>query len=191
MTQDNSKAATANPALSSTAYYHITSVGASKAISHTPNGALNYAVGWTVDNNDSKQLWAFIPFIHPLTYRLRVKLTDRVLDLSQASSANGTLALAYGQHTATTKRNQLWWLPIKPGNEGYTIQCLETSTVADMRTSDNGIIGWRSHGGRNQQWKMNTLDELVVSAPRIALSQTFANNLVVVIRRSRTFLAGL
>lgn len=133
-----------------------------KAVSHDLDDAVNFVVGWTVDGG-SKQLWAFTPFAAPLPYRLRVKSTSRVLDLAGASPDNGTLALASDRHTAIASRKQLWRLPIKPGSEGYTIQNLETGTVADLAASDNGITGWGPHGGRNQQWKMKTLAELVIA----------------------------
>jgi hypothetical protein len=148
------------PAFFSSAYYHIISVATSQALSHELDDAGSSVVGWNLDGG-SKQLWAFTPFVAPLPYRLRVKLTGRVLDLAGASPANGTLVLAGDQHTAIASRNQLWRPPIKPGSEGYTIQNLDTGTVADLSASDNGIIGWGSHGGPNQQWKMKTSAELV------------------------------
>ncbi|KAL8334476.1 hypothetical protein RB598_008974 [Gaeumannomyces tritici] len=143
-----------------TACYHIINVAAGTAISRNEDDSNDFIVGWSIDDG-SKQLWSFTPYICPLTYRLRVKSTGRVLDLSNSSSDDGALALAFEQHTAITKRNQLWWLQNRAGSEGYTIQCLETSTVLDLwgGATDNAtpISGWQLHGGRNQQWKMATL----------------------------------
>ncbi|EAU88949.1 hypothetical protein CC1G_10077 [Coprinopsis cinerea okayama7 len=139
-----------------TPLYRIVSVATGTAISHNEDDSSAYTVAWSVDDGP-KQLWSFDPFVTPLLYRLRVKSTSRVLDLAAASADNGTLALAWEQHTAITKRNQLWWLPYRSGAEEYTIQCLETSTVADLSGGNSGngtpIYGWQSHGGRNQQWK--------------------------------------
>lgn len=149
---------------SSTAYYHIINVATGTAVSHNQDDSIDTTVGWSVDGG-RKQLWSFIPFTYPLTYRLRVKSTGRVLDLSDASSTNGTPALAFEKHTVPMQRNQLWRLQNGSSSGEYTIQCLETGTAADLEggNADNGtaICGWQPHGGRNQQWKMHTLAESV------------------------------
>jgi hypothetical protein len=135
--------------------FRIVNAASGTALSHNEDDSDTATVAWSIDDGP-KQLWAFTPFVPSLSVRLRVKQTGRVLDLKEASAANGTPALAWNEHTAVTKRNQLWWLPKLQNSEGYTIQCLETNTVADLAygKSDNGtpIIGWQSHGGRNQQW---------------------------------------
>lgn len=156
---------------SSTAYYHIINVATGTAVSYNQDDSIDFTVCWSIDDG-GKQLWSFTPFTYPLTYRLRVKSTGRVLDLSGASSTNGTPALAFEKHPFPTKRNQLWRLQNRSNSEGYTIQCLETGTAADLEggKADNGtaICGWQSHGGRNQQWKIDTLDESV--STRLLLS---------------------
>ncbi|KAK7429724.1 hypothetical protein QQZ08_003750 [Neonectria magnoliae] len=129
-----------------TAYFHVIINAAGTVVSHNQDDSKDSIVGWSVDDG-SKQLWSFTPYIYPLTCRLRVKSTGRVLDLSGSSSNNGALALASEQHTAITKRNQLWWPQNRAGSEGYTIQCLETGTVLDLwgGATDDGtpISGWR------------------------------------------------
>ncbi|EAU88947.1 hypothetical protein CC1G_10075 [Coprinopsis cinerea okayama7 len=140
-----------------TAYYAVVSVATGTVVSHNVNDNDAATVAWHIDDGP-KQLWSFTPFVWPLSYRIRVKNTGRVLDLKGASAADGTLALAWDQHAHTTVRNQVWWLPKAPGSEGYTIQCVETRTVADLAAGKPGnnvpIYGWHSHGGRNQQWEI-------------------------------------
>ncbi|KAI1173110.1 ricin B lectin domain-containing protein [Nemania sp. FL0916] len=150
--------ATPNLARYSAAFYHIINVASGTAVSANQDGSFTF--GWSVNSYD-KQLWTFEPYIVPLMYRLRLKGIGYVHDLSGGYSADRTPALAWSEHSIREGRNQLWWLENREGSEGYTIHSVETGTVLDLSGGASGdgtpIWGFKSHGGRNQQWKMDTV----------------------------------
>lgn len=113
------------------------------------------AILWQDDGGDNMR---FQVFKYGLGYGLRVKSSDKVLDVAGQSTANGARVKTWAQHSfPVLPNNQIWYLHNVGGNK-YVIQNERSGKVLDAdnpNTGNNGceVMQWQYwNGGNNQVW---------------------------------------
>ncbi len=100
----------------------------------------------------SGEVWRFFtggttpPPPPPTTFRLRGEASGRCLDVSGASSANGTLTQIWDCHTNTNQQFT---------QNGQTLRVMGKCLDLPNAAAGTRVQIWDCHGGTNQQWTIN------------------------------------
>ena len=141
-------------------YYQFVNYNSGKCLDVTGRSTANGAVlqQWTClsGSSASNQGWAFIPAARSGYYTVVNLNSNKCLDVTDRSTANGAIIQ---QYTCNGGTNQEWYPRVAQNNPAATIynlvnlnsgKCLD---VLDRSTANGAIIQqYTCNGGTNQEW---------------------------------------